>query len=61
MSENKQDRKLLYYVCGWCGDMITYAKGEGRPNPCPNCGWTHEDKHKYTDVPSDIKLDLSNL
>ena len=62
MAEDRNiDRKLLYYICGWCKDKITYSKGEEKPNPCPNCGWCHTDKLQYDGVPSDIKLDLTNL
>ena len=61
MSDRNIDRKLLYYICGRCKGHITYSKGEEKPNPCPDCGWGHTDKLKYDDVPSDIKLDLTNL
>jgi len=59
--DRKEDRKLIYYICGWCKDKIFYAKDEEKPNPCPNCGWTHTDQYKYNDVPPEIKLDLNSL
>ena len=60
MSDRRSDRKLLFYTCGWCKDQIEYTRGTEKPNPCPNCGWTHLER-KYEDVPLEIKLDLNNL
>lgn len=58
-TEKVIDRKYAYYRCGQCGYDILYLKSEDPPNPCPECGWEAETKKKY-DIPSEIKLDLSN-
>lgn len=60
MSDRNEDRKLLFYTCGWCKDEIPYKKDEEKPNPCPNCGWTHLELD-YNDVPSEVRLNLNNL
>lgn len=59
MADRKEDRKWIFYVCGWCSTKVLYAKNEEPIVPCPACGWHHKAK-KYNDVPSEIKIDLAN-
>ena len=60
MTDRKEDRKLTYYVCGWCRDKIHYPITDDKPIPCPNCGWNHSDQYLYNKVPPEIRVDLSN-
>lgn len=48
-----------YYICGQCETKIFNLKSEDSVVPCPDCGWNHKDRKKR-DIPSTIKLDLSN-
>ena len=59
MASDKKSRKWLFYKCGWCGDDINYAQGTPKPNPCPNCGWTHLER-SYNDVPSEVRVSLND-
>ena len=60
MADRKDDRKQIFYTCGWCKTSIFYKKTEQKPKPCPECGWWHADEHQYDDVPSEIKMDLND-
>jgi len=59
MADRKEDRKLRFYTCGWCGSKIRFTKQEKPPIPCPACGWYHKER-KYNDVPTEIKISLNN-
>lgn len=50
--------KQLFYICGQCKDKQYYLVNEAPPIPCPDCGWCHKDRLKYS-LPSEVKLDLS--
>lgn len=58
MGERTALNKQSFYVCGQCKDKQWYLVSETPPIPCPDCGWWHKDRLKY-DLPSDIKIDLS--
>ncbi|GEM_PF-3535479 len=58
MTDRKQDRVELYYICGSCKTEQTYLKGEMPPVPCRYCGWSHKNT-RPEDIPSKIKLPLS--
>ena len=58
MADRKEERKLTYYICGWCRDEIHHQVGTEPPIPCPNCGWMHLTR-RYDDVPSEVKIDIS--
>lgn len=58
MPENRSVDKQTFYICGQCGDKQWYLATEQPPVPCPDCGWHHKDRKK-NNLPSDIRLDLS--
>lgn len=57
MDRNQEDRQR-YYICGQCKDKQYYLVNEEPPIPCPDCGYIHKDRDKYS-VPSRIKIDIT--
>lgn len=58
MTTVRKDDLQSNYVCGNCRQRIDFPSREEPPVPCPECGYEHRDL-RITDVPSKIKLDLT--
>lgn len=58
--DRKRDSFQSYYVCGQCRTKIFHLQTEEPVVPCPECGWAHRELRKYRDMPTEIKLDLTN-
>jgi len=58
MPDIKAEDKYGFYICGQCGSKIEYLITDGISDKCPDCDYEHLDRDKY-DVPSEIKLDLT--
>jgi len=57
---NTTDDLLTWWVCGRCKSDIPYLKTQRRQEKCPECGWVHGERSD-SDVPSEIKLNLSDI
>lgn len=52
-----------YYICGKCKGKIHFLKKKGRPNVCPECGYSakiHGTRDVHS-VPSIVRLNLNEL
>jgi len=58
MAVTTKDDEQNWYICGKCKFKIFYLKSENPPTSCPECGWELGTRN-INDVPSEIKLDLS--
>lgn len=58
MADRTDDDKEHWYICGRCGNEQYALQTEELPMPCIDCGWPHRTR-KPSDVPSTIKLDLT--
>ena len=56
MSQN--DDRQNNYICGKCRYQIDYLASDEPPVPCPECGYEGKEI-RITDVPSKVKLDLT--
>ena len=55
-----------FYTCGQCRGKIFYLRTDGRPDVCPECGYSTDAAHGHGtrsvyDVPSEVKLNLNDL
>jgi rubrerythrin len=57
MSQRTDKTKESHYICGQCGEEVYYVIGKKEPDKCPECGWRHKSRKKYS-VPSEVRLSL---
>lgn len=59
MTKRTSDTREKHYVCGQCGEEVYYLVKKNPPDVCPECGWRHKARKKYS-VPSEVRLNLNN-
>lgn len=57
MTKSNSEKLEAHYVCGQCGEEVYYLRGKKAPKECPECGWRHQARKKYS-VPSEFRLSL---
>lgn len=58
MTKNKSKDIETFYVCGQCGEEVYHLRSKKSPKECPDCGWRHGPRKKYS-VPSEVRLNLN--